>query len=88
MSDHKYEFVHCPIILIPLSCFIVQTVESAVGIHIGVSALTWAHIDYSGKLLDWDLYSLEFGNRKLHVTSLFRIVSLICQKWVIFIAVN
>jgi hypothetical protein len=52
-----------------------QAVESVVGIHIGVSALTWAHIDYSGKLLNWDLCSLEFGNRKLHVTSLFRIVS-------------
>lgn len=63
-----------------LSCFIVQTVESAVGIHIGVSALTWAHIDCSGKLLQWDLYNLEFGNRKLHVTSLFQIVSFICQK--------
>jgi hypothetical protein len=60
-----------------LSCFVVQIVESVVGIHIGVSALTWAHIDYSGKLLHWDLYSLEFGNRKLHVTSLFGIVSVI-----------
>jgi hypothetical protein len=52
-------------------------VESVVGIHIGVSALTWAHMDYSGKLLHWDLYSLEFGNKKLHLTSLFGIVSAI-----------
>lgn len=57
-----------------------RNVESAVGIHIGVSALTWAHIDCSGKLLDWDLYSLEFGNRKLHITSLFRIVQDICER--------
>ncbi|PNF27856.1 hypothetical protein B7P43_G09216 [Cryptotermes secundus] len=56
------------------------TVESAVGIHIGVGTLTWAHIDCSGKLLQWDLYNLEFGNRKLHVTSLFQIVQGICER--------
>ena len=54
-----------------------QAVQSAVGIHIGVSALTWAHVDVGGTLLDWDLYSFEFGSRKLHITSLFEVVSLI-----------
>lgn len=54
-----------------------QAVQSAVGIHIGVSVLTWAHIDVGGTLLDWDLYSLEFGSKKLHITSLFEVVSLI-----------
>ena len=54
-----------------------QAVQSAVGIHIGVSALTWAHVDVGGTVLDWDLYSFEFGSRKLHITSLFEVVSLI-----------
>lgn len=50
-----------------------KAVQSAVGIHIGVSALTWAHIDVGGTLIDWDLYSLEFGSKKLHITSLFEV---------------
>lgn len=58
-----------------VSCYLVQTMQSAVGIHIGVTAVTWAQIDCSGKLLHWDLYSLEFGPKKLHLSSLFDVVS-------------
>ncbi|KDR14455.1 uncharacterized protein LOC110834504 isoform X2 [Zootermopsis nevadensis] len=56
-------------------------VQSAVGIHIGVTAVTWAHIDCSGKLLHWDLHSLELGPKKLHLTSLFDVVQNICERF-------
>lgn len=56
-----------------------KAVQSAVGIHIGVSTLTWAHISVGGTLLDWDLYSFEFGAKKLHITSLFEVAQGICE---------
>ncbi|PSN30256.1 hypothetical protein C0J52_24071 [Blattella germanica] len=53
--------------------------KTAVGIHVGVSAVTWAHMDRSGELLDWNIYDLEFTSKRLHVTSLFEIARCVCD---------
>ena len=49
--------------------------QTAVGIHIGVSAVTWTHMDKSGKVLDWDIHNLDIGPKRSHVSYLFEAVS-------------
>ncbi|KAJ9592701.1 hypothetical protein L9F63_015618, partial [Diploptera punctata] len=47
--------------------------KTAVGVHIGGSAVTWTHMDQSGNVLDWNIYNLEFESKRPHVTDLFEV---------------
>ncbi|XP_069701524.1 transcription elongation factor, mitochondrial isoform X2 [Periplaneta americana] len=56
-----------------------EGIQTVVGINIGVSAVTWSQIDVNGKLLSWNLHSLESCSKKLHITSLLEVVQDLCQ---------
>ncbi|XP_063235715.1 uncharacterized protein LOC134538375 [Bacillus rossius redtenbacheri] len=56
----------------PLPESVVKEMKTAVGVHLGGNAVSWARLDRGGSLLAWDSVDLAASTRRAHPTKLFQ----------------